>query len=53
MNIDWAIVFMALQCVTCFGGAIGFATQKNWPLAWVWLSYSSANIGFAIIAMKG
>ena len=50
--MNWAFWFMILQIITCLGGAIGFAALKNYPIAWVWLMYSSANIGFAYAAWR-
>jgi hypothetical protein len=51
--MNWAFWFMVLQVTTCLGGAVTFAWQRNWPIAWVWFCYASANVGFAIVALKG
>lgn len=51
--MNWGFWFMVLQVTTCLGGAIAFGWQRNWPIAWVWLCYASANVGFAIVALKG
>jgi len=52
--VNWAFWFMVLQIVTCAAGgfAFGFGTKSFW-LAWVWFSYANANIGFAMLALKG
>jgi hypothetical protein len=52
MVVNWAFWFMALQVVTCLSGAVTFALQRNWPIAWVWLCYGLANVGFVIVAGK-
>ena len=51
--MNWAMWFMILQVVTCLGGAVTFGVQRNWAIAWVWLCYSLANVGFAYVAWKG
>ena len=51
--MNWAFWFMMLQVVTCLGGTVAFGMQRNWWIAWVWFCYASANVGFAMAALKG
>jgi len=50
--MNWAFWFMVLQTATCLGGAVTFTMQRNYPIAWVWLCYALANIGFSIVALR-
>ena len=44
--------FMALQVVTCVGGAIGFSYfNKDYWSGWIWFCYGMANIGFSMKAL--
>jgi hypothetical protein len=53
VSVNVAFWFMVVQSVTCFGGAVGFYIYKrDYAMAWVWANYASANIGFAIIALR-
>lgn len=42
--------FMWFQVGSCLIGAVGYAYQGQWSLAWTWLMYSSANLGFVSLA---
>lgn len=49
--MNWAAIFMGVQVVTCIGGAIGFVVAKKYDMAWVWLMYGLANLGFVYNAV--
>lgn len=48
--MNWALTFMWAQVVLCTGGALGYAYQGQWSMAWVWFCYSLANIGWVGLA---
>jgi hypothetical protein len=40
-----------LLCTLCYiATSAGFALEKNWPMAAIFLGYSAANLGFLAIA---
>ena len=46
-----ATIFMLVQTVTCFSGAVGYMiAEKPW-LAWIWVCYGLANIGFVMLSV--
>ena len=51
--MNWAFAFMALQVVSCLVAGVAFIWQRNYPIAWVWVCYGFANMGFAYVALKG
>lgn len=42
--------YMWLQFGACMLGAIGFAYNKKYAEAWIWMCYSFANLGFVSLA---
>ena len=51
--MNYAFWFMVVQSLTCLGGGLAFAfVKKDFWLAWVWVSYAVANVGFAMMALR-
>lgn len=42
--------FAWFQVVSCLIAVAGFTLQRNYPLAWTWLCYALANLGFVALA---